>query len=216
MELISTENRGCSGIYKITNLINGKVYVGRTRNLYARCSQYISGFRNHDLNRVNEYLMKSVLKHGSDNFEFSIIEFCDIQETEERENYWMDYYNSHDSNFGYNLRRDYSGIMFADDRTKEKISKKLKKQWANGERDGHSEKLKKAWENRDRLEQSRRLSNTLTRYEYLIYFDNQVKIVRHKQLCEMGYGNVVATFHKKSCDDVIFKGVRIVRRLING
>lgn len=48
-------------------------------------------------------LYRAIRKYGLENFIFEIIETCPIQNLNERENYWIKYYNSNDTKFGYNL-----------------------------------------------------------------------------------------------------------------
>lgn len=92
---------GVIGIYCIRNKINNKVYIGqsidiRTRWWGHRC----------DLNRnnhCNRYLQNAWNKHGEDNFEFSVLEQCTLDEINDKEIFWIKQYNSTDVNFGYNL-----------------------------------------------------------------------------------------------------------------
>ena len=87
-----------SGIYKITNLINSKVYIGSSVNIDDRWSRHRA-----DLVKgksCSPKLQNSYNKHGVENFEFVILEKCDIDNLIEREQYYIDMYNSY--NEGYN------------------------------------------------------------------------------------------------------------------
>ena len=87
-----------SCIYLWKNLINGKLYVGQTQNFYQRAKQYQ---RNKEKNRI---IGKAINKYGFDNFDISILEKdVPLDKLDEREQYWMDYYQSYDLNIGYNL-----------------------------------------------------------------------------------------------------------------
>jgi len=90
-----------SGIYKIKNNINNKVYIGSSVNLKKRESKHFWMLRNkiHD----NEFLQSSFDKYGCENFLFETIEICDLESLVERENYYIELYKSNAMKFGYNL-----------------------------------------------------------------------------------------------------------------
>lgn len=91
---------GC-GIYKITNKIDNKVYVGSSLNLSSREYKHFWLLRknSHD----NNHLQSSFNKFGEVNFRFEIIELCNQLNLVERENYYINYFKSNISEFGYNL-----------------------------------------------------------------------------------------------------------------
>jgi group I intron endonuclease len=91
---------GC-GIYKITNKIDKKVYIGSSLNISSRHYKHFWLLRKniHD----NNYLQNSFNKFGEYNFVFEIVEFCDKSELIERENYYINHFNSNSLEFGYNL-----------------------------------------------------------------------------------------------------------------
>lgn len=87
-------------IYKITCLVNNKIYIGQTeQKMNERFSQHF-----YDAQRANHYnkFYNAIKKYGRDNF---IIEKIDeaytLKELNEKEQYWIGYYNS-DSRNGYN------------------------------------------------------------------------------------------------------------------
>jgi len=209
------EHKGKSGIYKIRNKINNKVYIGKTRDFYKRYYHYVSDSRNQS-SRINRYLLASFTKHGFDNFEFSVVEFCGIDECSERELYWMEFFNCLDKNFGYNLRSDSSSGMVTHDDTRLLISNNIKQQWADGVRDGHSEKLKLSWENRDRLAQSELLCKTLTKYIYIVSNNSESTISKmsYNELKLNNLQNVLSIFYKKKLNKVNYKNFTIERVLI--
>lgn len=86
---IFKDNRGKSGVYRWTNLINGKSYVGSSVSLSRRLSQY------YNLNlliksRQNSLIHKAILKYGYSMFKLDILEYCDIKDVIKREQYYMD------------------------------------------------------------------------------------------------------------------------------
>lgn len=87
-----------SGIYKIENLINHKVYIGQSKNVQRRFSEHfrISNSKNH-----RSYLYYSMNHYGIENFSFEIIkETYDLDYWEKFFIYW---YQSDNEEFGYNL-----------------------------------------------------------------------------------------------------------------
>lgn len=87
------------GIYKITNLINNKIYIGQSKNIYRRWYSHRCDYKNKDLPLYN-----SIRKYGIDNFSFEIIEECQINQLSEKEDYWINHYNSYVPN-GYNIKK---------------------------------------------------------------------------------------------------------------
>lgn len=90
------------GIYCIENINTHKKYIGQSKNIHRRWTMHKWELNNniHD----NDYLQKAWNKYGSSNFTFSIIEECPIDKLDERELYYIDYFNTCDRNNGYNLR----------------------------------------------------------------------------------------------------------------
>lgn len=85
------------GIYKITNKINGKCYIGQSNDIHRRWKQELAPNA-----KLNPHLARAFEKYGTDNFEFEIIEECQRELLNEREQFWINLYNSTDKNFGYN------------------------------------------------------------------------------------------------------------------
>ena len=83
-----------SGIYKIENLINHKVYIGQSKDINTRWNR-------HRTNEHNIHLKRAFEKYGIENFSFEIlIETYDLD-------YWeiflIQIYHATDDRFGYNL-----------------------------------------------------------------------------------------------------------------
>lgn len=88
------------GIYKITNLINGKVYIGQSCQIQKRWSIHKWNAKNNE-NQAHLYL--AMRKYGIENFSFEVIEYCSRDSLNDREIYWIQYYNSTNSKKGYNI-----------------------------------------------------------------------------------------------------------------
>lgn len=113
-------------VYKITNIINNKVYIGKTDNIEARLKKHLYTAAVKDNNYM--ILHKSIEKYGSENFSIEIIE-KNIDESFilDRERYWIDHFKSNVSkfgnDFGYNLTdggEGTSGLLWSED-SKNKI-----------------------------------------------------------------------------------------------
>jgi len=91
------------GIYKMTNKVNGKIYIGLSVNIETRIyNHYRNAFCEKD-KEYNSYLSRAIRKYGKENFLYETIEECSISELPIRERYWISYYNSTDRNIGYNI-----------------------------------------------------------------------------------------------------------------
>lgn len=87
------------GIYKITNLENQKVYIGQSVNIKERLRTHIKrGLGVETPTRNKLYTVMN--KVGVENFSYEIIEECPREQLNEKECYWIDYFES--QNFGYN------------------------------------------------------------------------------------------------------------------
>lgn len=79
------------GIYKITNLISGRVYVGQTKEGFQK-RYWFHRWSLRNNKHSNKHLQNSWNKYGEDNFIFEVIEVVDKCDIDEREKYWIDYY----------------------------------------------------------------------------------------------------------------------------
>lgn len=121
----------CCCIYKITNDINGKIYVGQTTNLYKRWRKHISCAKSKRL-KYKSHLYYAMKRYGIEHFRIEIIEKCSYEDLEEKERYWIEKLNSLEPN-GYNILKGGKHLYKSDnpfygkhhsDKTKEEISKK--------------------------------------------------------------------------------------------
>lgn len=89
------------GIYEIRNKIDGKRYIGMSRDLETRLKDHkraLKGEYHHC-----SHLQRAYLKYGEENFEFKIIMICQDSIVEEMEVYYIKKYNSSHGDYGYNL-----------------------------------------------------------------------------------------------------------------
>jgi len=105
-------------IYKITNKINGKYYIGQTiHSLKNRWKSHKA-----DMNRFDYALQRALKKYGVENFTINEIDKGDNQEElNKKECFWIEYHNSM-TPFGYNIRNGGANGKLSEE-TKQKISR---------------------------------------------------------------------------------------------
>ena len=122
-------------IYKITNTKNNKIYIGQTtKTVSERLNKHIQEARcEANGTRPPNYFHSAILKYGEDAFITEEIDTAkDANELNEKEIYWIDYYQATDKSIGYNLMTGgRSGLK--SDETKAKIGEKKKENWQDEE-----------------------------------------------------------------------------------
>lgn len=91
--------RAICGIYKITNKINGKSYIGQSVNIKNRW--YV-----HKATKDDYPIHRAIQKYGKNNFSWEVLEECSEQQLSEREIYYISKYNTFmyaENSNGYNL-----------------------------------------------------------------------------------------------------------------
>lgn len=105
-----------SGIYKITNLINWKIYVGSAIDIQDRWFKHTSTLNNKC--HHNKHLQAAWGKYWPKNFRFDVLEYVEIELLENREQFWMDLLRANNRNFGYNKRlnaRNNLGVKYSEE-----------------------------------------------------------------------------------------------------
>jgi group I intron endonuclease len=96
-------------IYKITNQINDKLYIGKTyKTIEQRFKEHCKASKNKKT--FHRPLYSAMNKYGIDKFQIELIEETDIPE--EREQYWIKYYDSYKN--GYNATLGGDGKPYID------------------------------------------------------------------------------------------------------
>ena len=93
------------GIYMITNNIGGKIYIGQSKNIFARWSKHLRESFNKPLD--NSILHKAMRKYDISCFQFKILELCDETELDEKEKFYIKLYDATTDN--YNILEGGSG-----------------------------------------------------------------------------------------------------------
>lgn len=83
------------GIYKITNQLNNKSYIGQSIHIERR-------WQEHKKPSTESVISTAIKEYGVENFSFEILELCSQNELDIKEKYWMSIYNSIVP-YGYNV-----------------------------------------------------------------------------------------------------------------
>lgn len=99
------------GVYKITNVVNGKFYIGSSNNIKHRWYQHKINLN--DEIYGNTHLQNAWKLYGEENFKFEIIGECTPAMQFEREQYYLDTLNPFEGR-GYNIVRRISKEYMSD------------------------------------------------------------------------------------------------------
>ena len=98
-------------IYKITNKINGKAYVGKTTDtVQVRWEEHLRDSRRSRW--ANRPLYSAIRKYGVDKFAVEVLEKVDLENLSERETYWIEYFHTYSD--GYNATTGGDGKVLYD------------------------------------------------------------------------------------------------------
>lgn len=113
---------GLCGIYMIRNKSNGKIWIGQAKNTKIRWRVHKRDFKR---NKNSPHLQNAWNEYGEDAFEFVVLEQCECKKEVlcEREQYWLDFYQSYDHELGYNIAKIAGSCLGVkrSEETKEKI-----------------------------------------------------------------------------------------------
>lgn len=99
-----------TGIYLITNNINGKYYVGQSIDIQTRWYNHKKDCFNPNASSYKTYFYQALRKYGVENFSFDIIEECKEEELNEKEIYWIKVLNANKHEIGYNTTDGGDGV----------------------------------------------------------------------------------------------------------
>ena len=193
-------------VYMTVNKINGKIYIGQDR--YNNVLYLGSGL----------LLKQAFIKYGKHNFEKIIIERClNKEHLNEREKYWILFYNSKDKNIGYNITDGGTGgDTFSENPNKEITREKLraasKKAMSNPLiKEKISSSLKKAMSNpliKEKISSSlkKTFANPLCREK----LSKSMKKVKHTKEwnAKVGKNNIIR-YHGKKINYFISTGISL-------
>ena len=229
IELIS---KGAYGvIYKITNTINGKIYIGKDSS--NKKNYYGSG----------KAIKNSIKKYGKENFTKEIIDYAEsLDELNNKEKYWIKFYNSTNSLIGYNRSSGGDGDFIFSNMTneaKERMKESLRKCWKSKEfserkkedtinyfkepnnRKKQSDTLKKVWANKTDIEKKeiveRLKDGSLKRWEKIEEKEKASKLWKEKnpmydsdlrkKMSKDRKGSKNPYSKKCSVDDIVYESI---------
>lgn len=114
-------------------MINNKIYIGQTtQSLEMRANQHLR--ETNSIKKANTYFHDAIEKYGFDKFIFEQIDEAENQnDLDEKERFWISYYHSNNSKYGYNLDSGGKTGCTKSQQTKDKIGKTTIKKWNNKE-----------------------------------------------------------------------------------
>ena len=186
-------------IYKITNKINGKVYIGQTINtLNRRWKQHCQTTQCYC-----RLLHNAIAKYGKENFTVEQIDVaCDRDELDQKEIYWIKHYDSMNPKKGYNLLGGGNKNHIVSEETRRKISdaQKGEKHWCYGKHQSDEFKQKLSEINKGkRLSEETKLKMSESRKgEKAYWFGKQFSEEHRKKLSEVRKGMNKGENHPKS------------------
>ena len=90
------------GIYKITNLDTQRAYIGRSTDIKKRLTEHVKGAFN--ISTIADQEIHRVMgREGVDKFSFEVLEKVEKDKLNEREKYWIDFYQT--QSYGYNQNK---------------------------------------------------------------------------------------------------------------
>lgn len=91
-----------SGVYAIQNNKNGKMYIGQSKNVRARCVRHLRELRGGFSTCTR--LVRAFLKHGESEFTISVLHVCPPDKLDWVEAALIQYYCTTNQEFGYNIK----------------------------------------------------------------------------------------------------------------
>ena len=120
-------------IYKATNKVNGKIYIGQTsKTLEQRKNGHERDTRSRK--KHTTYFHEALAKYGYDNFDWEVIANANTQEElDEMEKHYIQVYNATDKEFGYNLKKGGKEGGLYNEECRRRLGESTKKKWGNPE-----------------------------------------------------------------------------------
>lgn len=108
-----------SGIYKIENCVNGKVYIGQSEDVERRIKDHRRKLRDHK--HYNQHLQRAVDKYGLENFKFDLLEECAVDDLNEKEINYIAQYRAYEDGYNSTVGGDGNRGYTASEETRQKL-----------------------------------------------------------------------------------------------
>ncbi len=183
------------GIYRIWNVINGRVYIGKSKDILHRWDGHVSNLMLGT--HPNVHLREEWKEFGSGCFVFELLEECSVQELRQKEFEWHHVFRSYSPEFGYNTLTAFDGFNnHHSDVAKMKISNGLRGRVVSDEvraRMSESARRSRTPEVRERLrmaaiEQHKRMSD-------------EERVAINKKISDANSGRVVSAEARAKISD---------------
>jgi len=168
-----------SGIYKIRNIQNGRIYIGSAKRFKERWSAHLSNLERNA--HANKYLQRDFNKCGTDSFEISIVEIIDGPKDKRllaEGRYLLQYHDK--CKQCYNIRKlptSNGGFSKTSEETREKMSSSRKKYWSiQANKDKQSKVSKQIWSTKSKQFKQKNLERMLEGRPETLSNEHKVKI----------------------------------------
>lgn len=96
---------GIGYIYKITNIIDGKIYVGKTKKtIDIRYKSHLKTAQQYkEIQKTSSQIYNAINKYGVENFTIEQLEECPYEILSEREKFWINKLDARNPDTGYNI-----------------------------------------------------------------------------------------------------------------
>ncbi len=120
-----------SGIYMCTCTANNKSYIGQSVDVKLRKTQHLSELRYNK--HFNEYLQKSYNKYGEDSLVWEVLEYCDKDNLDDREIYWIAQHDTVDNGFNATVGGTANRVFKRTPEFRERLSQTLTESWKDAD-----------------------------------------------------------------------------------
>ena len=193
-----------SGIYCFTNKLNNKKYIGQTICFYTRFTKHKKGISG------APKFENAIKKYGFKGFFFEILEYCEENLLNEREEYWILFHQTLNDKFGYNIlqRQDRIKRKKHTEESKAKMSSSQRKAFPNG-RSGENNPFygqKHSQESLDIITKKAIGKISPNRKPIIAYNDKEIKEFQYLDLAAKAFNGSRTSIWKAIKNQKIYKG----------